>query len=312
MYGNHRVTLLAGGVGGARMARALRAALDPGRLTVIVNVGDDAQRYGVHVSADPDTMLYTLAGVEGPQGWGRAGDTTILMDQLTRLGIDASFTLGDLDFAACLARTLLLEAGVPLSSVIAALAEDLGIDDVRVLPATDDPLATWVRIADGTWLAFQEYFVDRGHTDAVTGIAYHGSTEADPAPGVLDAISECDTLVIAPSNPPLSVWPILAIDAIDDAVRAHDRTIAVSPLFGGRPLKGPADRVMSGIGLPSGTSGVLEAYRDRVDALVVDVGDARDASMGARGEVEVLAADTRLTGPTGGAEVVSTILEWRR
>lgn len=294
------------------MARALRTALDPGRLTVIVNVGDDSERYGVHVSADPDTVLYTLAGIEGPHGWGRAGDTTILMDQLARHGIDTAFTLGDRDYGMCLARTMLLGAGATLSGVLARLARDLGVDDVTVLPATDDPLATRVRIEDGTWLEFQEYFVDRGHRDVVRDVAFHGSAEARPAPGVVDAIERCDTLVIAPSNPPLSIWPILAVGAIDHAVAEHPRTIAVSPLFGGKPLKGPADTVMGGLGLPAGTLGVLEAYRGRIDALVVDTADDRDTALGSDDGVEVLAADTRLTGADGGGDLVETLLGWRR
>lgn len=294
------------------MARALRTALDPGLLTVVVNVGDDTERYGVHVSADPDTMLYTLAALVGPHGWGRADDSTTIMDQLAVHGIDTSFLLGDLDYGMCLARTLMLDAGLPLSEITARLARDLGIDDTTVIPATDDVVATWVRISDGSWLAFQEYFVDRHHADPVTGIAYHGAPDARPAPGVVEAIEFCDTLVIAPSNPPLSIWPILAIDAIDAAVRDHPRRIAVSPLFGGRPLKGPADVVMAGLGLGPGTAGVLDAYAGRIDALVVDVGDARDVELGDAVGIEVIAADTRLTGPDSGSGLVDTLLGWRR
>lgn len=293
------------------MARALRTALDPGLLTVVVNVGDDTERYGVHVSADPDTMLYTLAEVVGPHGWGRADDSTTIMDQLSRHGVETTFSLGDLDFGMCLARTLMLAAGTPLSQVTAHLARDLGIDDATVIPATDDRVATWVRIEDGSWLGFQEYFVDRHHADSVTGIAYHGTPDARPAPGVIEAVESCDTLVIAPSNPPLSIWPILAIDDIDTAVRAHPRTIAVSPLFGGRPLKGPADVVMAGLGLRPGTAGVLDAYAGRIDALVIDVGDAADVEVGASVGVDVITADTRLTGPDDGAAAVSAILGWR-
>lgn len=292
------------------MARALRTALDPGRLTVIVNVGDDTERYGVHVAADPDTVLYTLAGAAGPHGWGRAGDTTRLMDELGRHGFDTTFTLGDLDYAVCLARTLMLDAGAPLSEATARLAASLGVDDVTLLPATDDTLATWVRTAEGTWLEFQEYFVDRGHADEVSAVAYLGAAGARPAPGVVEAISDADLLVIAPSNPPLSIWPILAIDAIDEAVREHRRRIAVSPLFGGRPLKGPADRVMRGIGLAGGTEGILEAYAGRIDALVVDLADEADVGLGSRRGVEVLVSDTRLDAGDGGSALIDRILAW--
>jgi LPPG:FO 2-phospho-L-lactate transferase len=294
------------------MARALRAVVDPDALTVVVNVGDDTERYGVHVSADPDTVLYTLAGVAGPHGWGRAGDTTTVMSGLARHGFDTSFTLGDLDLSTCLARTIRMRAGEPLSSITRSLADDFGVTDVSIVPATDDVLATWVRISDGTWLEFQDYFVERGQRDEVTDVAYHGAAGAVPAPGVIDAIVGCDTLVIAPSNPPLSIWPILAIDAIDAAVVRHPRTVAVSPLFGGRPLKGPADRVMAGVGLPPGTAGILAAYAGRIDALVVDDADRADAGLGADHGVDVMAANTVLTGSDGGRSLAELILGWGR
>jgi LPPG:FO 2-phospho-L-lactate transferase len=283
------------------MARALRAVLDPGHLTVVVNVGDDAERYGVHVAADPDTVLYTLAGVVGPNGWGRRGDTTEVMHALSGLGIDTAFTLGDADLAMCLLRTELLSAGVPLSVVTSEMSERLGVADVAVVPVTDDPLRTWVQIRDGSWLSFQEYFVDRGHADEVTALAYHGAPVATPAPGVIDAITSADTLVIAPSNPPLSIWPILSIDDVRLAVADHPVTIAVSPLFGGRALKGPAAEVMAAVGLSKGTRGVLEAYDGLIDTLYVDAGDAGDVSLGDEFGVSVVAADTRLDRPDSGA-----------
>ncbi len=291
------------------MARALRSVLDPGRLTIVVNVGDDTERYGVRVSPDPDTVLYTLAGVEGPAGWGRSGDATTVMEQLATYGVDTSFTLGDRDLALCIARTMMLRDGLTPSQVTASLAASLGIDDVAVLPATDDPLRTVVQTADGEWLDFQEYFVDRGHRDEVSALAYPGSVEAEPAPGVVEAIESADTVVIAPSNPPLSIWPILAVDAVAEAVGAHGATVAVSPLFGGVPIKGPADAVMAGIGLSPGTLGVLEAYAGTIDHLVVDSGDSADVPLGAAFGVTVTTDDTRLTGPDGGAGFAARLLE---
>ncbi|MGI9665499.1 MAG: 2-phospho-L-lactate transferase CofD family protein [Acidimicrobiia bacterium] len=308
-YSNHRVTLLAGGVGGARMARALRAVLDPGLLTVIVNVGDDTERYGVHVSPDPDTVLYTLADVVGPHGWGRENDTTSVMDSLDQQGIDTSFTLGDLDLGLCMARTLLLQDGEPLSAVTKRFAANFGLDDITLLPASDDLLRTFVEIADASWLPFQEYFVDRQHSDAVQAIAYHGAVDAKPAPGVIDAIGEADTVLIAPSNPPLSIWPILAIDEIDAAVVRHANTAAVSPLFGGSALKGPAREVMHGLGLPPGTRGVLEAYARHVDTLFIDSGDARDQTLGSEFDIRVEPCDTRLTPDERGRSFASHVLE---
>lgn len=308
-YNNHRVTLLAGGVGGARMARALRPVLDPGHLTVVVNIGDDTERYGVHVAADPDTVLYTLAGVVGPHGWGRVDDTTIMMQTLADMGFDTSFTLGDKDLALCLARTMMLDEGRPLSEITATLAHSLGVDDVVILPASDDEVRTFVEVAGGAWLEFQEYFVDRRHTDAATALAYHGAATAAPAPGVIEAISSADTLMIAPSNPPLSIWPILAIDAIEQAVHAHPRRVGVSPLFSGAALKGPAAQVMAGVGLSPGTEGVLGAYRGLIDHLFIDESDSDDIALGADFGVAVHPADTRLSGPDEGSGFAFHILE---
>jgi LPPG:FO 2-phospho-L-lactate transferase len=290
------------------MARALRSVLDPGHLTVIVNVGDDTERYGVHVSADPDTVLYTLADVIGDRGWGRANDTTHVMETLAKYGFDTSFTLGDRDLALCMARSMMLKNGVPLSEATGSLAASLGVTDVSLLPATDDVLRTFVEIDEGKWLSFQEYFVDRQHADPVRSIAYHGSTDARPAPGVVDAIRNADTLVIAPSNPPLSIWPILSIDAIDGAVSEHSRRIAVSPLFGGVPLKGPADVVMRGVGLPTGTEGILAAYADRIDVLYIDNADRGDIADLGSTAVAVIADDTLLTGSDNGAAFASRMI----
>ncbi len=308
-YSNHRVTLLAGGVGGARMARALRHVLDPGHLTVVVNVGDDTKRYGVHVAADPDTVLYTLAGVEGRHGWGRSNDTYKAMESLAAMGFDTSFTLGDKDLALCLARTEMLDKGVPLSEATAVLQSGLGLEDVTVLPATNDQLRTFVQIEGGAWLSFQEYFVDRAHADAVRSLAYHGATEAAPAPGVIDALLSADTVVIAPSNPPLSIWPILAIDEIAAVLAGCDRRVAVSPLFSGAALKGPAAQVMEGVGLSGGTRGVLEAYRGAIDYLFIDTSDTPDTVLGPEFDVEVRTGNTLLSGADEGASFALEMLK---
>jgi LPPG:FO 2-phospho-L-lactate transferase len=298
-YFNHRVALLAGGVGGAKMARALRSVLQPGMLSVIVNVGDNAERHGVHVAADPDTVLYTLSERVGPHGWGRADDTFHVMNEISKLGGDTSFTLGDKDFALCGLRAARLASGEPLSSITTDFARRFGLGDVSLLPASDDPVETHVQILDGSWLDFQTYFVDRHHADAVPALAFHGSTTATPAPGVVEAISMADVVVIAPSNPPLSIWPILAIDEIETAVKDHANVAAVSPLFDGRPLKGPADTVMEGVGLSRGTRGILEAYSGLLSTLFVDLTDADDAMLADEYRVRIVPADTRLAGPRG-------------
>ncbi|MFP4073566.1 MAG: 2-phospho-L-lactate transferase CofD family protein, partial [Actinomycetota bacterium] len=199
-----KVVELSGGVGGARMARGL-AAVPEVDLTVIVNVGDDASNHGLHISPDLDTVVYTLAGVEGPRGWGRADDTFTLNNELGRFGVDNTFQLGDRDLALKLFRTNELANGARLSDVTARIARAFDVSPT-VLPATDEPLRTMVRTADG-WLTFQEYFVKRGHRDEVVELRFDGAEDAAPAPGVLEAIRDADMVIIGPSNPLLSIWP---------------------------------------------------------------------------------------------------------
>ncbi|MEE9178480.1 MAG: 2-phospho-L-lactate transferase [Acidimicrobiia bacterium] len=299
-----KVVELSGGVGGARMARGLTAVPDVD-LTVVVNVGDDEEIHGLHVSADLDTVIYTLAGVEGPDGWGRSADTFVLNEELARFGVDNRFRLGDLDLALNLFRTQALAEGKPLSVITAEIADsfDLRAD---VVPATNDTLRTEVRIEGDEWLSFQEYFVLRGNRDEVKELRYPGSEAAHPAPGVLEAISAADVVVIAPSNPPLSIWPILAINEIRQAIRSHQRVVAVSPLFGGKSLKGPADRVMASLGLPAGNAGVIEAYAGLIEMLVVDTQDADDARQ--LGGVEIMVTDTRIARATRARELAEEIL----
>ena len=297
-------TLLSGGVGGARMARGLAAVLPPDELTVVVNVGDDEVVYGVHVSADVDTVVYTLAGVEGPEGWGLADDTFEVMWAMEQIGVDTSFRLGDRDLAVCLSRTQALGAGEPLSEITARIADTLGVEH-RVIPASDDPIRTRLETADGEWLDFQEYFVIRRHQDEIASIRYHGAEEAEPAPGVVEAITDAELVVVAPSNPPLSIWPILAVPGLREAVAAAERVIAVSPLFGGKALKGPADRVMASLGLPPGNRGVAEAYDGLITDLVIDQSDAADRIEG----VTVHAMDTRIADPDAAAAFAARVLE---
>lgn len=301
-----RVTLLSGGVGGARAARGFAAVLPAEDLTVVVNVGDDDRIHGVHVSADVDTVVYTLAGRVGPQGWGLAGDTFNAMEALAAQGVDTTFRLGDTDLATCLFRTEALDDGVALSEVTRRIAASLGVVH-SVLPVTDGALRTRLRTTAGQWLAFQEYFVLRGHRDEVAEIEYAGAGLTAPAPGVLEAVAGADLLVIAPSNPPLSIWPILAVPGIRDAVAAARRVIAISPLFAGRALKGPADRVMASLGLPPGNAGVIEAYRGLLTDLVIDQGDSRDLGTLA-GQVRIHSTDTRIPGRDEGARLAEFVL----
>lgn len=287
-----RIVELSGGVGGARMARGL-AMLEDAILTVIVNVGDDAENHGLAISPDLDTVVYTLAGEEGPMGWGRRDDTFSLNDELGRFGVDNRFRLGDRDLAMKLFRTNELARSIPLSKVTAAIIESFGVS-AEVLPATDQRLRTIIRIDEG-WLTFQEYFVDRGHADRVLELGFEGADTASPAPGALETIAQADLVVIGPSNPPLSIWPILAIDGYRQALVEHPSVVAVSPLIGGKTVKGPADRVLEELGLGTGNTAVARAYEGLIDRLVIDTSDADDARE--IQDVEVVVADTLITDP---------------
>jgi LPPG:FO 2-phospho-L-lactate transferase len=282
-----RIVVMSGGVGGARMARGF-AGLANVELTVVVNVGDDADNHGLRISPDLDTVVYTLAGIEGPHGWGRLDDTFALNEELSRFGLDNTFQLGDRDLALKLFRTDAMANGSTLSQVSAVVAKSFGIS-ASVVPVTDDRLRTMIRVGDG-WITFQEYFVTRRFEDEVLEARYDGAEKARPAPGVLEALGVADLVVIAPSNPPLSIWPMTALPEIQEALAVHPSVVAVSPLIGGKTVKGPADRVMASLGLPAGNAGVAAAYEGLIDRLVIDVADSDDAS--SLDGIEVVTTDT--------------------
>ena len=302
-----KVVLLSGGVGGARLARGFEQIPEVD-MTVIVNVGDDDRFYGLSVSPDLDTMIYTLAGVEGGEGWGRQGDTSTVMEHLTALGVDTQFMIGDADLAMNLYRTDRLGSGDSLDAVTAQLAATLGIR-ARVLPVTNDRAETRVKTEDG-WLGFQDYFVMRGHRDEVLDVQFEGAAAADPCPGVLEAIRAADAVVIGPSNPPLSIWPILAVAKVSDAISQARRVVAVSPLINGRPIKGPADRVLLSLGFSPGNAGVLEAYHDLVDDLVIDTQDGHERSRLTERGVSVHVGSTRIAEPESAATFARWMLEF--
>ena len=298
-----KIVELSGGVGGALMARGL-SMLEDADLTVVVNVGDDETTHGFHISPDLDTVVYTLAGLEGPAGWGRDEETFNFNDELARFDIDNTFRLGDKDLALKLYRSRRLEEGDLLSAITLDVAKAFGVTP-SVVPATDDRLRTEVLVDDGGWISFQEYFVARAHRDEVRQVRFAGAEEATPASGVGEAIDGCDLLVIGPSNPPLSIWPILAIPGIRESVASHPRTVCVSPLFGGMALKGPAHRVLESLGLPAGNPGVVEAYQGLIDTLVIDTRDAGDADE--LGGIEVVVADTLIKDPLAAAGLAAKI-----
>jgi LPPG:FO 2-phospho-L-lactate transferase len=298
------VVELSGGVGGARLARGLDA-IDDLDLSVVVNVGDDLPTHGLYVAPDLDTVVYTLAGIEGPHGWGRAEDTFVANTELARFGLDNRFRLGDLDLALKIYRTHRLGAGETLAGVTDTVRASFGLT-ASIMPASNDPVRTMVTTSEGEKLTFQEYFVDRGHRDPVQRVDFEGAAAATPAPGVIEAIDQADILVIGPSNPPLSIWPILALAAIDRAVRRHPRVIAISPLIGGKALKGPADSVMADLGLGTGTRAVIASYRGLIDTLVVDTSDQADT--GEIDGVTVVALETRIPGRAEAMRLAEAIL----
>jgi LPPG:FO 2-phospho-L-lactate transferase len=270
-----KVALLSGGVGGARFARGLVSAVDPAGVTVIGNVGDDLDVLGLAVSPDLDSILYALAGLHDEErGWGRAGESWRALETVSALGGEDWFRLGDRDLGLHLVRTQALRSGEPLSAVTARLVRALGIE-AAILPATDDRLRTWIDTPAGSF-PFQEWFVARGHRDDVDGVRFEGPVEgtARPAPGVLDALAEADAIVIAPSNPYVSIWPILAVEEIRAALTARRvPSVAVSPLVGGRAVKGPADRMLARMAGGTTPEHVAGCYQGLIDALVVDESD---------------------------------------
>ena len=285
-----RVVCLSGGVGGAKLARGLHDLLAAGELTVIGNVGDDVEVLGLHVSPDLDSLLYALAGLNDEQrGWGRAGETWRALESASGWGGEDWFALGDLDLGLHLVRTHALHAGEPLSSVTAQFVAHAGVA-TSLLPATDDPLRTFVVTPAGT-LSFQEWFVSRRHEDEVDAVEFHGADVALPAPGVVEAIAGADLLVIAPSNPYVSIGPILAVRAIRGAVAGRRvRCIAVSPLIGGRAVKGPLDRMLTRMAGGTTPAHVAGCYEDLIDALVIDGADAPAAA-----SVPLVVSDTLMT-----------------
>jgi LPPG:FO 2-phospho-L-lactate transferase len=268
------VVLLSGGVGGAKLAAGLHDVLPPGELTVVGNVGDDLEVLGLHISPDLDSVLYALAGLNDTErGWGRTGETWQALESARAWGGEGWFMLGDLDIGLHLVRTQALRSGAPLSAVTAQLTAAAGLG-TRLLPATDDPLRTHVVTPAGTF-AFQEWFVARRHEDEVDALVYEGAVEARPAPGVLEAIAAADALVIAPSNPFVSIDPILAVPGVREALeRRAARCVAVSPLIGGRAVKGPLDRMMRRLRGGTTPALVTECYEGLIDALVIDAADA--------------------------------------
>jgi len=298
------VVVLAGGLGGSRLARALAETIDPHELTVVGNVGDDLEVLGLHVSPDLDTILYTLTGrLDESKGWGRAGETWSALETVAELGGESWFRVGDLDLGVHLVRTQALRAGEPLSAVTARLAQAFGLE-AALLPATDDRLRTWLETPAGD-LPFQDWFVARGHRDEVDGVRFGGAEGSAPAPGVVEALEAADLIAIAPSNPFVSIGPILAVSPIREAIeRRHAPAVAVSPLIGGEAVRGPAARMLRRLRGGTGPQQVTDCYDGLIDALVIDEADA-DEEAGIR----TIVTRTLMDDADGRRRVAEAVLE---
>jgi LPPG:FO 2-phospho-L-lactate transferase len=282
-----RVLAVCGGVGGAKLALGLDAVLEPGRLTVVVNTGDDFEHLGLHVSPDLDTVLYALAGLSDPvRGWGRADETWNFMESLRALGGETWFALGDRDLALHVERTRRLRAGETLTSIAADMARRVGVK-ARIVPMTDDAVRTVVHTPGGP-LHFQHYFVRQACAPVVTAISFEGASKARPNPLFMDALADpaLAAIVLCPSNPYLSVDPILALPGVREALRRSAApVVAVSPIIGGEAVKGPTAKIMRELGIAVASRAVADHYRGLIDGLVIDEADAADAD-----ELEVAVA----------------------
>jgi LPPG:FO 2-phospho-L-lactate transferase len=284
------IVALCGGVGAARFLRGLVRAVDPSEITAIVNTGDDRIFYGVHVSPDLDIVTYTLAGqVNERRGYGLQDDTYEMVDALGALGHECWFRLGDRDFANSQHRTLRLREGVGLARVADEFCNRYGVA-TRILPMSEDPCATIVELEGGRRVHFEEYLARDGAPDEVTGVDLAEARRARPGPGVLDALRDARAILICPSNPIVSIGPILAMPEVREALRrSRAPVVAISPIVGGAPVKGPADRLMRGVGVEVSARGVAEIYRGLIDAFVID---ERDANLTA--DIEAMGIRTRV------------------
>ncbi len=304
------VAVLAGGVGAARLLAGLVRAVPPAGVTAVVNVGDDTVLHGLAISPDLDTVTYTLAGAIDPErGWGLADETWQAMATLERYGGAAWFRLGDRDLGTHLYRTQRLSEGAPLSVVTGEIARGWGLD-LALVPASDDPVRTLLTLAEGgEEVAFQDYFVRRQHAVAVSGVRFAGAGSARPAPGVLEALAGADAVVVAPSNPIVSIGPVLAVPGVRDAVAARrSSVVAVSPLVGGRALKGPADRLMRELGHEDSVVGVARLYAPFAGTLVVDEADRALADAVRAEGLRCVVTDTIMRDPDAAAALCRVVL----
>jgi LPPG:FO 2-phospho-L-lactate transferase len=306
------ITALAGGVGAARFLQGLVKLVPEENLTIIVNIGDDVELYGLHISPDIDIVMYTLSGiVDEEKGWGIKGDTFHCLETLQRYGYETWFKLGDRDLATHIHRAYLLRRGYKLSEVTARLSQALGLK-VRILPMTNEKFDTFV-VTDRGKMHFQEYLVKRGAQDKIVNVEFEGADAASPAPGVVDSILESEAVVICPSNPIVSIGPILSVKGIREALqKTKAKVVAISPIVSGAPIKGPADKLMSGLGVEVSAYGVAAYYKDFLDVFVMDsIDSAQKTKIEAMG-LKVVVTNTIMKTLQDKVELAKVVLNMAR
>jgi len=269
-----KITALAGGAGAAKFLKGLQKAASPSDITIIGNTGDDAVIHGLHVSPDLDIVTYTLAGLVGKAGWGFASDTTHVLDQLAIYGVDTWFKLGDRDLATHLIRTQWLAAGLTLSEITGRIAKALEVEAL-ILPMTNSSVRTKLKTAAGAERDFQDYFVRLGHSEQITSVRFEGAADSAPAPGVIDSLLGADCIIVCPSNPVISIGPILAVPGIRSTLaQVREKVVAISPIVAGKALKGPADKLLPLLGVQATCAGVAALYADICTLFVADHRDS--------------------------------------
>lgn len=308
------ITALAGGVGAARFLQGLMQVIDPREVTIIVNTGDDIEFYGLHVSPDIDIVTYTLVGIiDETKGWGIHEDTFHTLAMLKKYGYKTWFMLGDRDFATHIHRTYLLHQGWSLSQVTNSMCQAFNLE-ARILPMSDQPVATMILTDQGA-IHFQEYLVQRKMTDLVKGVQFDGVEVAEPAPGVLEAILEAEGIILCPSNPIVSIGSILAVKGIREALqKTFAPVVAISPIVGGAPIKGPADKLMRGLGLEVSAYQVAKLYQDFLDIFIIDQIDqdlatkVESLGIGLEHPIRVVITNTIMKGLKEKVELAQTVI----
>jgi len=304
------ICVLTGGTGGAKFVDGLRQIMPAEEITLVVNTGDDLMWWGLYVSPDIDSITYVLSGMlSRERGWGVKGDTFLCLQAMGQLGEPTWFHTGDRDLAVHILRSRLLAEGKALSEATGVISQKLGVR-ARILPMSDSRVETRVETPVGE-LSFEEYFVQRWYQDPVNSVRFAGASDAEPAPGVLEAITSADAVLIAPSNPITSIGPILAVPGIRDALcRARGKIAAVSPIVGSAPVAGPAGILMQAQGLPCSIAGVAKAYADFIDILVCDTRDARAAAELRKSALRVECAQTIMRSPEDKAALARAVLSF--